>query len=266
VCSVLTRATRDYYAVLGVPRTASAEAIKKAFRALAARYHPDVSGDPGAVERFLEIAEAYEVLSSEEGRARYDRRGFQAAARRRSARTRTRDPLDDLYDAVASPPGRPGERGSDILVGVDLEPEDARRGAFRGVRYTATCVCSDCGGEGSSAGGSWRVCEACAGSGRVREIGKAGGGRLLRLRACASCDGLGRVVEDPCPACRGRGRLVEERALLVRFPAGATDGHELRLERQGNAGGPGGEPGDVVVRIHVPDVEERSLLRRLFGT
>jgi molecular chaperone DnaJ len=264
---VLTRASRDYYAVLGVPRSASADTIKKSFRALASRYHPDVSSEPEAADRFLEIAEAYEVLSNAELRARYDRRGFATAASlRRPARPASeQDPLDGLFDATAGPAGRRGQRGRDILVGIELELEEARRGAFRGVRYDATSVCGECDGEGARPGSRWRACVACRGSGRVREVARAGGGRRLRLRACARCDGLGRLVDDPCAVCRGHGRLEEERALLVRFPAGAADGDELRLERQGHAGGKGGEPGDVVVRIRVRRAEERSLLKRLFG-
>lgn len=262
---MLTRASRDYYAVLGVPRTADAETIKRSFRALAARYHPDVSTEPDAAERFLELVEAYEVLSSPERRARYDRRGFARTSGARPARpAAAHDPLDDLFDPAAVRWGRPGERGRDILVAIRLDPEEARRGTARGVRYRATSVCSLCGGEGSQGRSRRRMCSACGGSGRVREIGSTRAGRLLRLRACARCEGLGQVVENPCAVCRGRGQVEDERALLVRFPAGSADGDELRIEGHGHAGGPGGRPGDVVVRVSVPAAESPSLLRRLF--
>ena len=107
------------------------------------------------------------------------------------------------------------------------------------------------------------MCSGCSGSGRVREPGQASNGRLIRLRACARCRGLGRLVDDPCPICAGRGRLEEERALLVRFDAGVKDGDELRLDGQGHAGGRGGAPGDVVVRIAVRPGSGRLFLRRL---
>ncbi len=266
---MLTRATRDYYAVLGVARDAAPDTIKKAFRALAARHHPDVSHEPDAADRFREIAEAYEVLSSPDRRARYDRRGFARASghatrQRRPGPSTPPGPPGDPFDAAAAPPRGPGERGRDILVGIDLDAEEARRGAYRGVRYAAVAVCGDCDGSGARPGSRWGSCRACAGSGRVREVGRAGAGRVLRLRACSSCGGLGRIVDNPCALCRGRGRLEEERALLVRFPAGSADGDELRLAGQGHAGSVHGDAGDVVVRVRVAGSPGRSFLGRLF--
>jgi molecular chaperone DnaJ len=254
---VLTRATRDYYATLGVPRDADRDSIKKAFRALAATYHPDVSAEPDADRRFREILEAYEVLSSAEARARYDRRGFTRRAQPPTRRSRAEhaapsepDPLDDLFDLVVPAPA-PGERGADVLVEVELDPREARCGAARGVRYTAWAGCDACGGAGAAAGSRMRTCTSCSGSGRVREPGQAASGRLIRLRACARCRGLGRLVDDPCARCAGRGRLEEERAVLARFDARTKDGAELRLEGQGHAGGRGAQAGDVVVRVSV---------------
>lgn len=264
---MLTRATRDYYAVLGVPRDSDRDSIKKAFRSLAATHHPDVSAEPDADERFREILEAYEVLSSAEAKARYDRRGFSRRAASPPRRTRAEpakpkapDPLDDLFDLVVPVPG---ERGADLVAEVALDAREARRGTTRGVRFRAWASCDTCHGAGAPRGSRWRVCSGCSGSGRVREAGQASNGRLIRLRACAGCRGLGRVVDDPCPMCAGRGRLEEERALLVRFDAGVKDGDELRLEGQGNAGGRGGAPGDVVVRIGLRPGTGRPFLRRL---
>lgn len=252
---MLTRATRDYYATLGVPKDADRDAIKRAFRSLAATYHPDVSAAPDADQRFREILEAYEVLSSAEARARYDRRGFARApspARRKRSEPAPAepDPLDDLFDLVVPAP-TPGERGADVVVEVELDAREARRGTARGVRYTAWASCETCAGAGAPAGSSRRACARCSGSGRVRETGEAPSGRLIRLRACGRCRGLGRLVDDPCPACAGRGRLEEERAVLVRFAARLKDSAELRLEGQGHAGGRGASPGDVVVRVSV---------------
>jgi molecular chaperone DnaJ len=264
---VLTRAKRDYYAILGVPRDADQDVIKKAFRSLASTYHPDVSTEPDAEDRFREALEAYEVLSSPEARVRYDRRGFgrrpPSPPRRSPAEPGApKDPLDDLFDFLAPAPA-PGQRGADLAVQVALDAEEARRGTTRGVRFTAWSICDPCAGEGARPGSRWRTCGSCAGAGRVREAGRAANGRLIRLRACGRCRGLGRVVDDPCAMCGGRGRLEEERALLVRFPGGATDGQELRLEGQGHAGGRGGAPGDVVVHFAVPPGADGPLLRRL---
>jgi molecular chaperone DnaJ len=266
---VLTRATRDYYAVLGVPRDADRDSIKKAFRSLAAVHHPDVSSAADADERFRELLEAYEVLSSAEARARYDRRGFSRRVTSPSRRSRGEpgpprdpDPLDDLFDLVVPAPA-PGEQGTDVVTEIELDAREARRGTTRGVRFTAWATCETCEGAGAPRGSRWRVCSSCAGSGRVRESGQASNGRLIRLRACARCRGLGRLVDDPCPMCVGRGRLEEERALLVRFDAGLKDGDEVRLDGRGHAGGTGGPPGDVVVRISVRAGSDRSFLRRL---
>lgn len=266
---MLTRAKRDYYAILGVPRGADRDSIKKAFRSLAATYHPDVSAEADGGERFREILEAYEVLSNVEARARYDRRGFSRRApspARRSGDERAApkdpDPLDDLFDLVVPVPA-PGERGADVVAEVLLDAREARRGTTRGVRFTAWASCEMCEGAGAPAGSRWRTCSSCSGSGRVRESKQASSGRLIRLRACARCRGLGRLVEDPCPMCAGRGRLEEERALLVRFDAGLKDGAELRLDGLGHAGGKGGAAGDVVVRIGVRPAVDRRFLRRL---
>jgi molecular chaperone DnaJ len=253
---VLTRATRDYYAILGVPRDADTEAIKKAFRSLAAVYHPDVSTEPDAGERFREILEAYEVLSSVDARARYDRRGFSRPAspprrRGRSPAPKAPDPLDDLFDLVVPAPA-PGERGADVLVDVRLDAAQARRGASRGVRYTAWASCETCAGAGAPPGSRRRTCPRCSGSGRVREPGEASSGRLIRLRACAGCRGLGRLVDDPCKECAGRGRLEVERAVLVRFDPRTREGAEVRLEGMGHAGGRGAPAGDLVVRVSIP--------------
>lgn len=252
---MLTRATRDHYAILGVPKDADRDSIKKAFRALAAAYHPDVSAEPDADQRFREILAAYEVLSSAEARARYDRRGFgRAPSPPRRPRSEPApaepDPLDDLFDLVVPAPA-PGERGGDLLIGVELAPRDARRGTTRGVRFTTWASCEACAGAGAAAGSRWRACPRCTGSGRVRESGKAPSGRLIRLRACGGCRGLGRLVDDPCEACAGRGRLEVERAVLVRFDARTKDGAEVRLGGLGHAGGRGAPAGDVVVRVSV---------------
>ena len=250
-CQVIARAKRDYYAVLGVPRDAGRDAIRKAYRGLASEYHPDISDDPRADERFREIAEAYEVLSRPESRARYDRLGHRRGTtglRRRSA--------DGLFDDLfgGAPPGsppRPGQRGADVTVPVELASADAEQGVRRGVRYTAEAVCDGCAGIGTGPGGVRCTCPACQGSGHVREAGASRAGPVLRFQPCGTCRGAGRIATVPCSECGGAGRLDEERALLVSVPPGARDGDVLTIPGAGHAGGAGGEPGDLRVELHV---------------
>ena len=240
---MIARAKRDYYAVLGVPRDAGRDALRKAYRALASEHHPDISDDPRAEECFREIAEAYEVLSRPESRARYDRLGHRRDAtglRRRSAEGL----FDDLFGGAppGSPP-RPGQRGADVGVPVQLASSDAEHGVRRGIRYTAEAVCDSCAGIGTGPGGVRCTCPACHGSGHVREAGAGRAGPVLRFQPCGTCRGAGRIATIPCSDCGGAGRLDEERALLVSVPPGAREGDVLTIPGAGHAGGPGGEPG-----------------------
>jgi molecular chaperone DnaJ len=253
---VLTRAKRDHYAVLGVPRDADRDAIKKAFRSLASAYHPDVSTVPDAEERFREIVDAYDVLSDPAARLRYDRRGFTRRTREAAGEPTARG-LDDLLDMVADEGGAP-----DVLVELELNRVEARRGATRGVRFVSWGTCQTCSGRGASARSRWRTCGACGGSRRVRESGRSPNGRLIRFQSCGRCNGLGRLADDPCTSCASTGRMEEDRALLVRVPAGARNGQELRVAGQGNTGGPGAPAGDVVVRLRVSGGSRRRFGRR----
>ncbi len=249
---MVTRAKRDYYEVLGVPRDADRELVKKAFRTLAAEIHPDVSSDPDAGEKFREIAEAYEVLSHAPTRERYDRFGYRGSGL-----------FDDLLGAHGAAPPRPGERGADVLVEASLDFVEAARGTTRGVRYRAVTECAACGGSGGSAGSQRSTCAGCSGSGRIREDGSAARGRFIRFQECARCRGRGTVIDHPCPACGGHGRAEEERSILVEVPAGTEDGDEIRLEGEGHAGGRGGPAGDVIVRLCVRPAPDSPLLRHL---
>jgi molecular chaperone DnaJ len=266
LAQVGARTQRDYYALLGVPRDADRESIRRAFRNLAAECHPDVSSEPEALERFREIAEAYEVLSRPETRARYDRYGFGTrgvggfSSERRGGSFGL---FDDLLDFVAAYP-RTGKRGADVHVAVELEFLEAARGASRSVRFRATSSCQSCRGEGSSPGTPKVSCTTCGGRGRTREGGEETG-EALRLRVCADCGGSGRRTTRPCPDCRGKGYAEEDRNLLVDLPPGVADGAELRLEGEGNIGTGGGVPGDVVVRVRVRPAPDNPFLRRLAG-
>ncbi len=249
---MVTRAKRDYYEVLGVPRDADRELVKRAFRALAAEVHPDVSSDPDAGEKFRELAEAYEVLSHPSARERYDRLGY-----------RGNGLFDDLLSAHGAAPPRPGERGADVLVEASLDFVEATRGTARSLRYRAVVECDACAGSGAGPGSRRTTCSGCAGAGRVREVGSAARGRFIRFQECARCRGKGTVVDRPCPACVGNGRMEEDLSTHVTVPAGVEDGDEIRLEGEGHAGGRGGPPGDVIVRLCVRPAPDSPLLRHL---
>ncbi len=267
-----TRTRRDYYAVLGVRRDADRATIKKAFRALASELHPDVSQEPDAEDRFRELAEAYDVLSNAERKARYDRfgsvtrglSGFDATdTTLRSSSMRYRGDHRLFDDLVERPAMRSGRRGADLAVQVSLDFLEATRGTTRGLRYEVLTECGRCQGQGARTSLGWRVCAECGGSGRTRDVDPHSSLRLVQYRACASCAGEGRVVTDPCGDCGGYGRLAEERSVLVAIPEGTADGDQIRLEGQGHAGGLGGAPGDVVVQAVVLQPPDSPLLRHV---
>ena len=259
--AMLARARRDYYAVLGVSRDADREAIKKAFRALAAEHHPDVSGDPEAEERFREIREAYEMLSRPESRARYDRFGQRPGTPPRPTESPTGGLFDDLLAEAATFP-RPGQRGADVVVTAEIGFVDGAKGTTRPVRYRAVAHCRACDGAGTGSGGVRRLCPTCEGVGRLREPARDAD-RRFRYRSCGRCRGGGYVVTEPCVECGGRGRVEEERTRLLVVRSGTKDAARLRFPGEGHAGGRGAEPGDLVVRLRVSGPPDAPLLRRL---
>jgi molecular chaperone DnaJ len=245
--------TRDYYAVLGVPRDADRDRLRKAYRALAAELHPDVSDDPDAAGRFRELVEAYEVLSHPDARRRYDRMPGSAHGL-----------FDDLFDrhgTRAAPRAR--ERGEDVRVDATIDAVEAARGTTRGLAFSSTAACARCDGSGAAPGGRRVRCTGCGGSGRIREVGSADRGRLIRFRECAGCRGCGSVVDRPCETCEGEGRVAEDRTIVVTIPPRSADGDQIVLEGEGHAGGRDGAPGDVVVTLLVREAPDAPLLRHL---
>jgi len=265
---------RDYYDVLGVGRDADDAEIKKAFRALARQFHPDVNpDDPDAEARFKELAEAYEVLSNDQSRAAYDRYGFDGL-RGQAVPDFSQFGFADLFDvffggdpfgsvlrgAGASGPwgasamaGSP--RGDDVETEVQLDLVEAVFGTSRDLEVRADVTCDTCGGSGAKPGTGRESCPQCGGSGRMREVSSLGGfGQFIRTSTCSLCRGQGTIVREPCETCRGTGRRRATRTVTVEIPAGIADGQRLRLTGEGGAGGPGARPGDLYVLASVrPD-------------
>ncbi len=250
---------RDYYEVLAVSRAADDAEIKKAFRRLARELHPDVSDAPDAEERFKEVVEAYEVLSSSERRELYDRYGHEGLRSRGFVPTFDFGSLSDLFSAffgddLFGVEGRRTRRGADLAAEVAIDLVQAAHGTTERVPFEVATSCEACNGSGAEPGTSAITCPACAGSGRLEQISRTLFGEFVRAQACPRCSGTGRVVETPCRACGGGGRVLTERELDVEIPPGIHDGQRIRISGGGHAGALGGRSGDVYVRVRVrPD-------------
>ena len=242
-------ARRDYYNVLGVKKTASQDEIKRAFRALAMKYHPDRNPDDVEAERrFREVAEAYEVLGDAEQRSKYDRMGpfFKP-----SGGPPTPDDLSDFVsEALGGLFGRkPGNKpGEDLKYTLALTLEEVAQGVEREVSVARQCRCTRCKGDGADPSEGRRACEACEGS------GKSATRRWMR-QSCARCDGRGFVVLKKCDKCEGEGRHGSEDLLKVKVPPGVATGQKLKLRGKGNDGHGDGQAGDLYVVVNVADHE-----------
>jgi molecular chaperone DnaJ len=266
--------TANYYDILGVKKDASTDEIKKAFRRLARKHHPDAGGDE---EKFKEINEAYEVLSDSEKRQQYDQYGQYfgggmppgagggagwpggAGAGGVHYQTVNVGDLGDLGDIFGSVFGGMGgggargrrqqsaQRGADVQADIDLTFEQAFSGAQVQVAVGGAEQCSACGGSGAKPGSGPIACPVCGGSGTSTESQ----GFFGFSRPCANCGGAGTVIEEPCPACRGAGRVARQAPVTVNVPAGATDGGKLRFKGKGEPGTGGGPTGDLYVITHI---------------
>lgn len=268
---------KDYYAVLGVPKNASSDEIKKAYRRLARELHPDRNpGNREAEERFKAVSEAYDVLSDERKRREYDemRSLFGAGAFRRSAREQYGSPFDlgdfmggrmddrfagagfsDLFSTIFGGMGRPGgrrgpQRGRDVEAEVTLDFADAVYGATLPITLRSPGVCDTCRGSGARPGTSPRTCPICRGTGLI----STNQGAFSFTEPCRECQGVGTIVDEECPECRGTGGVTKTRTLNVRIPPGVADGQKIRLAGRGEPGERGGPAGDLHLLVKVrPD-------------
>lgn len=273
-------AREDYYELLGVGREASADEIKRAYRKLAVKYHPDKNPDkPEAEEMFKKVSEAYEVLKDPEKRQAYDRYGH-AAFEGGVGGTRGGgvhvDPFEIFREVFGGGGGGGGifeeffgggmgrggggrsraQEGDDLRYDIEISLEEAARGTEKEIRYRRTVICKDCNGTGAAPGSSVVTCPDCGGSGYVMSQR----GFMTIRQVCPRCRGTGQVVERPCPSCGGEGRVVETSSLKLKIPPGVDTGSRLRSQGKGEAGVNGGPPGDLYVIIHVKehDVFERQ--------
>lgn len=261
---------RDYYEVLGVQKGASDADIKKAYRQLAKKYHPDVNpGDKTAEEKFKEINEAYEVLSDPQKRARYDQFGHEQPGAGFGGGSYSDfsgfgggsgfGGFDDIFSAFFGGGfgGGSGGRqrgpvqGDDLRYEVTLTFEEAAKGCAKDLNITRHEPCSACGGTGGKAGTQPQTCSACKGTGQVRVQQNTPFGRIQNVRACDVCHGTGQVIKDPCPRCGGAGQVRTTKRRTVKIPAGIDDGQVIRVAGQGEPGQRGGPPGDLQVLVRV---------------
>lgn len=253
---------RDYYEVLGVSRESSDRDIKKAFRRMAMKYHPDRNPDDKASEdSFKEVNEAYEVLSDAQKKAAYDQYGHAGVDPNMRGghggggfEGNFSDVFGDVFgDIFGGGGGRGGrssvQRGADLRYNMEMSLEEAVRGVEKSIKVPTLVGCKTCDGSGAKPGTSAKVCGTCGGQGQVRMQQ----GFFSVQQTCPSCHGEGKVISDPCRDCHGHGRVEKTKTLSVKIPAGVDTGDRIRLAGEGEAGTHGGPAGDLYVQVHVKD-------------
>lgn len=262
-------AKRDYYEVLGVSKSASADEIKKAYRKVAMQFHPDRNpGDKAAEEKFKEAAEAYEVLSDQDKKAQYDRFGHAGVNNRggfSGGQGMNMDDIfsnfgdifgDDIFGSFFGGGGRQrgggkarGTRGSNLRIKLKMNYEEIAKGANKTVKVKKYTSCSTCFGSGAKDKNAIQNCSTCNGSGQVRKVTSTFLGQMQTVGTCPTCNGEGSTITNKCTACKGEGRVYTEETINIDIPAGVQDGMQLSLSGKGNIGERGGSPGDLIVLI-----------------
>ncbi|MBY0431115.1 MAG: molecular chaperone DnaJ [Rhodospirillales bacterium] len=247
---------QDYYELLGVPKTASADELKKAYRKKAMEHHPDRNpGDASAEHKFKELSEAYDVLKDEQKRAAYDRFGhaaFEHGGGRGGGDSHFGGGFADIFDEMFGEfmGGRRGgaqTRGADLRYNMEVSLEEAFAGLATNIRVPSSVQCDSCKGSGGANGSQPSSCPTCHGHGKVR----AQQGFFTIERTCPTCQGMGKVIKDPCKTCGGAGRVRREKTLSVSIPAGIEDGTRIRLAGEGEAGMRSAPPGDLYIFLSI---------------
>lgn len=273
-------AKRDFYEILGVSKSASADEIKKAYRKTAMQFHPDRNpGDKAAEEKFKEAAEAYEILSDADKKAKYDRYGHAAfgpgtgGGNYGGGAGMNMDDIfsqfgdifgDDMFGSFFGGGGRQrggggrqrGSRGSNLRIKLKLNYEEIAKGVTKNVKVKKHVVCTTCTGSGAKDKNSTQSCSTCGGSGQVRKVTSTFLGQMQTVSTCPSCNGEGTTITAKCGSCKGEGRVYGEETISIEIPAGVQEGMQLSMSGKGNAGERGGAPGDLIIQIEEETHEE----------
>ena len=252
---------KDFYEVLGISKTSSQDEIKRAYRNLARKYHPDVSKETGAADKFKEINEAYQVLSDPNRRSQYDYYGGKTGGPGGAEGFDFRGfegfgDLGDLFAEMVFGRGRGGrhagqEQGEDLRYDLGLTLEEANQGIEKELEIQHRVSCAACKGSGAKPGTTPTRCATCGGSGQVQHSQRTILGSFMQVVPCPACHGSGATIQSPCPTCRGSGREKKKHQVKVKIPIGIDSGYRLRVAGAGNTGGKGGPPGDLYVFISI---------------
>ena len=272
---------KDYYEILGVNKTASADEIKKSYRKVAMQYHPDRNpGDKSAEEKFKEAAEAYEILSDQDKRAQYDRYGHAAVGGNGRGGYPGGMNMEDIFSQFGDIFGEDifgsffgggggqrtrggqrsrGVRGSNLRIKLKLTYEEIAKGVTKNIKVKKYVSCNTCSGSGAKDKGSIQTCGTCGGSGQVRKVTNTFLGQMQTVTTCPTCNGEGSTITAKCNNCKGEGRVYAEEMVSIDIPAGVQEGMQLNISGRGNAGERGGMNGDLIILI---EEEQHKELQR----